>query len=85
MEKDKKKKKSERKIIKCKDCGYKYYEGDIHKCMAFKNLENNEEEEDARLIKITRVEKKEDAEETRNKKQESKKATKRESFKMWKV
>jgi len=33
-------------IIKCKDCGFKYYDGDVHICPAVRVVEVKEETED---------------------------------------
>lgn len=43
------KKKSERTIIKCTECGFKYYDGDVHKCPTV----SVEEEVDKEEIKDT--------------------------------
>lgn len=51
MEKEKDKKKGNETIIKCKDCGFKYYDGDIHKCQpvsAEKEIKETEETEETK-------------------------------------
>jgi len=75
--------KKDRTIIKCEGCGFKYYEGDVHKCKSFidprfvgvVNIEEKEEEEKKgtkEVIHIPKVEKKGNTK------------TKKESFKIWK-
>lgn len=68
---EEKKKKSERTILKCATCGFKYYEDDAHKCNAFidpkfigvVNVEEKDKEEEAEkrteaVLPIPKVEKK---------------------------
>jgi hypothetical protein len=73
MEENKKKK--DRTIIKCKDCGFKYYDGDIHKCQS------------VRVIKVVSAEKEGEKETAVEEKTIEKKGftkNRKESFKMWK-
>lgn len=54
-------------IIKCKNCGFKYYEGDIHKCVA---------------VRVARAEEKSKAPPTQAGRKVAVK-TQKESFKIW--
>jgi hypothetical protein len=38
--------KKNRTIIKCEECGFKYYKGDAHKCPGYKATDVREEKEE---------------------------------------
>ena len=68
--------KKNRTIIKCKDCGYKYYEGDVHKCVSVRVVDVKEKTEEKTKVAVVE-------EKTKDKKEPTK--TRKESFKMWNV
>ncbi|MES2966645.1 MAG: hypothetical protein V4668_02570 [Patescibacteria group bacterium] len=65
-------KKNEKIIIKCENCGFKYYDGDVHKCKAFRDptfigVVNVEEKEKEERKETTDIKEKKETTKTRKK------------------